>query len=73
MDNFIASLQALTPEDVTEFYESGAAIVDMGLYSKLSSYCMLGERPYPSVVDLKGALTGGTFVGGVEADYRDYS
>ena len=72
VDNFIASLEALTTADVTEFYESGATIPEMSLYSKLSSYCMLGEKPYPSVVDLKGNLTGGTFVGGVEADYRDH-
>ena len=73
VDNFIASLEALTTADVTEFYEGGATIPEMSLYSKLSSYCMLGEKPFPQVVDLKGNLTGGSLVGGVETDYRDHA
>ena len=67
----IGSLVTLNSDDVTEFFESGSTIPEMALYAKLSTYCELGEKPYPQVLDLKGSLQGGVFVGGVEGDYRE--
>ena len=71
MDDFVASYQTLTTDDAIEFFESGSDIPSMALYSKLSSYCQLGEKPFNTVVDLKGNLVGGVFTGGVESDYRE--
>ena len=56
---------------MVEFFESGSTFPEMALYSKLSSYCELGEKPYNQVIDLKGNLVGGVFVGGVPEDYKE--
>lgn len=71
VNSMICAKEVLTDSDIAELWQSGGEIEDMAVYAKLTSYVKLGEEAYPSIVDVKGTLTGGSLIGGSPADFRD--
>jgi len=56
--------------DLHSYFESiGEEFSEQSWYSDLTSFAGLGEDPYPSVVDILGALTGGELMNGTEEDF----
>ena len=69
----IAAKDVLTDDNVSEWFQAGGPVPDMALYPKLSTWPTLGTDSYPTIVDLKGGLTGGTLVGGLPEDFKEVS
>ena len=56
--------------DLHSHFESiGEEFSEQSWYSDLTSFAGLGEDPYPSVVAIFGALTGGELMNGTEEDF----
>ena len=43
------------------------------MYSALSTYCKLGEQPFPLLKDELGTLSSGQLIGGQASDFRESS
>ena len=71
VNNLIAAKEVLTDDDLAEYFQSGQPIDEMALFPKLTTWAKLGEQAYPTLLDEKGTLTGGSLIGGAPSDFKD--
>lgn len=68
-NNLIIADEALAGPLVTEYFQVSETYDEASFYDDLTSWAKMGEDAYPSVVDTKGALTGGALIDGTEDDF----
>ena len=72
LNNFIASKVFWTEEQVCEYFGlENEDFPSLSFYSDISTWAMLGEEDYPTVLDAKGSLQGGQLVGGQPSDFQN--
>ena len=73
VNDLIAAKVVLTDDQISEWMTSGGDVPDMAMYSALSTYCKLGEQPFPLLKDELGTLSSGQLIGGQASDFRESS
>ena len=68
-NNLIVAAEALAGPLVEEYFQVQETYDEASFYADLTSWAKMGEDSYPSVVDQKGAMTGGELLYGTEDDF----
>lgn len=70
LNNFVASNIVWGLPMIAEYMGStGTDFDELSIWDDMTSYSQLGSDTYPNVVDVKGALTGGSLIDGTEDDF----
>ena len=68
-NNLIVAAEAIEGPLVEEYFQVNNTYDEASFYGDLTSWVKMGEDAYPSVVDTKGVMTGGSLVDGNEDDF----